>query len=130
MSNTSYNYENDLPCLPINRNLTSHILKTATHNVHSFANSVKQQLLVQIYFLHHLDIIGIQETDLNNKLAKSLPQALNLHYQIFLNHNQSTQKSGFGVGIILKKHLADHVFKCQGDLGRYIYVDLQFRNKY
>ena len=77
MSNTTYNYENDPLSPPINRNLTSHILKTATHNVRSFANSVKQQLLVQIYTLHYLDVIGIQETDLNNMLAKSLPQVLN-----------------------------------------------------
>jgi exonuclease III len=102
---------------PFNHNTINRILKTATHNVRSFTNPTKQQMLMQIYFLHHLDIIGIQETDLNNSQSKSLRRTINSNYQIFLNHNQSAQKSGFGVGLIIKKHFADHVYNCQGALG-------------
>ena len=77
MSSTTFNNENDSSDPPNYHNITNQIFKTATHNVRSFTNPVKQQLLVQIYTLHYLDVIGIQETDLNNMLAKSLPQVLN-----------------------------------------------------
>ena len=32
----------------------------------------------------------------------------------------------FGVGLLIKKHLASHIYKHAGNLSRYIYVDLQF----
>ena len=88
---------------PSNSNTINRILKTATHNVRSFTNPTKQQMVLQLYSLYHLDIIGIQETDLYCLQSKSLKCTLNSNYQIFLNHNQSAQKSGFGVGLIIKK---------------------------
>jgi exonuclease III len=109
MNNTTNNNNGNTSNSPFNHNTINRILKTDTHNVRSFTNPIKQQMFMQIYFLHHLDIIRIQETDLNNSQSKSLRRTINLNYQIFLNHNQSAQKSGFGVGLIIKKQFADHV---------------------
>ena len=104
-----------------------HYLKIASHNVRSFNDSFKQKFLTNLYLLNNLDIIGLQETNFNtNKDASLLRFTLPPSFIPFLEHNQSRQQVGFGVGLLIKKHLANHIYKHAGNLGRYIYVDLQF----
>src|SRR3970040_1693649 len=105
----------------------SHNIKIATHNVRSFNDTFKQKYLTNLYLLSHLDIIGLQETNFNsNKDTSRLRFSLPPSYIPFFEHNQSTQQVGFGVGLLVKKHLANHIYKYAGNLGRYIYIDLQF----
>ena len=118
--NTSHHL-NTIPPSPFNS------IKTATHNVRSFNDPFKQKFLTNLYTLNQLDIIGLQETNFSSKkdvttLRFSLPPS----YDSFFEHNQSRQQVGFGVGLLIKKHLANHIYKHAGNLGRYIYVDMEF----
>ena len=121
--------EHNSPPIPNPSNLNNNppILNIATHNVRSFNDSFKQKYLTNLYLLNRLDIIGLQETNFNsNKDTSHLRFSLPPTYVPFLEHKQSTQQVGFGVGLLIKDHLANHIYKHAGNLGRYIYIDLQF----
>src|SRR4051794_8124111 len=44
------------------------VFKIATHNTRSFLDSLKQQLLVNLYSINHLDIVALQETNFTSSL--------------------------------------------------------------
>ena len=106
------------------------IFNIATHNTRSFTSPHKQQTLFDLYSLYNLDIIALQETNFNNPShTHSLkPICLN-NFVPFFNTNPSTQSMGFGVGFLIKKHLADHVFHHSSFLHRIYSIDFQFKNK-
>src|SRR3954468_17081130 len=84
-------------------------LNIATHNAQSFTSPHKQQILYNLYNIHKLDIIAIQKT--NFKHTSNLCSLKPICYNIFIpffNIDPSTQLLGFGVGFLVRKHLADH----------------------
>src|SRR5829696_7403618 len=102
-------------------------LTFATHNVRSFTNIAKQHFLLSLYSAYNIDIIGLQETNFKQTHAKIFNSTHSSHISFF--SSTPRQKMAFGVGLILKKDIAHHVFKHNTKLDRLIYIDLQFANK-
>src|SRR3954467_7049274 len=83
----------------------------ATHNTRSFLDPLKQQLLVDLYSINHLDIVALQETNFANSLhCFPLKTICNNNFIPFFSTDTDTRRSGFGVGFLVKKYLADHIF--------------------
>lgn len=105
-------------------------INIATHNVRSFLQSHKQQALINHYNFDKLDIIGIQETNFkSHNDVLNFNNSTSSQYTSFFNF-EDTQSSGTGVGLLINKRLADHIYKHNGKYGRIIFVDFQFRNKF
>src|SRR4051794_41112034 len=102
-------------------------LTFATHNVHSFTNIAKQHYLLSLYNSYNIDIIGLQETNFKKVNAASFNPSHPQYISFF--SLTPRQRTAFGVGLILKRNIAHHVFKHDTKLDRLIYVDLQFANK-
>ena len=101
-------------------------INIATHNVRSFLQIHKQQALINHYNFDKLDIIGIQETNFkSNNDVLSFNNSTASQYISFFNF-EDTQISGTGVGLLINKRLADHIYKHNGKYGRIIFVDFQF----
>src|SRR5215216_2375642 len=112
---------------PNNPSTLTPTINIATHNVRSFSNSFKQKLLTNLYLCNHLNVIGIQKTNFkSNRDISALRFALPPSLVPFFEHKQNSQQVGFGVGLLIRKSLADHIYHHAGNLERYIYVDLQF----
>src|SRR3954451_22869957 len=102
-------------------------LTFATHNVRSFTNTAKQHYLLSLYDSYDIDIIGLQETNFKQQNAASFNPTHSQYISFFSSIPR--QRTAFGVGLILKKNIAHHVFKHDTKLDRLIYVDLQFANR-
>jgi exonuclease III len=103
------------------------ILKIGTHNVQSFHNKVKQQQILNTVDNLKLDIFGISETNLTEKHIKHVARSLDKSYDYFFSAGD--RRLGSGVGIIINKSISQHVFNSFGHKGRFIYIDLQMKNK-
>ena len=103
----------------------------ATHNVRSFTNIAKQNSLVALYSSLNLDIIGLQETNFSSHSHSTFNRTFSNKFTGFFGSSSTSQlqKSGFGVGLLLRPHLANHVFHHESKDNRIILVDLQFANK-
>src|SRR5688500_1756324 len=98
--NTNNNNTNNKPTLIF--------FNIASHNTRSLLDSLKQQLLVDLYSINHLDIIAVQETNFTTPTHHfPLKSICNNKYMSFFSTNPDTQHSGFGVGFLVKKHLTD-----------------------
>jgi endonuclease/exonuclease/phosphatase family metal-dependent hydrolase len=115
---------------PPNTKMVPLIINIATHNTRSFTLPHKQQILFNLYSLYNLDIIALQETNFNNPShTNSLKFICSNKFVPFFNTGPSTQSMGFGVGFLVKKHIADHIF-CHSSFFHRIYsIDFQFKNK-
>src|SRR6266511_5923890 len=103
------------------------ILKFGTHNVQSFHNKVKQQQILNTIDTLNIDIFGISETNLTDKHVKHVARSLDKSYDYFFSAGE--RRLGCGVGIIINKSISQHVFNSFGYKGRFIYIDLQMKNK-
>src|SRR5688572_1557454 len=103
------------------------ILKIGTHNVQSFHNKVKQQQIINTIDNLKIDIFGLSETNLTEKHIKHVTRSLDKSYDYFFSAGD--RKLGSGVGIIINKSISQHVFNSWGFKGRFIYLDLQMKNK-
>jgi exonuclease III len=102
-----------------------------TLNVRTFTDNTKQQVLFNTFINHNFDIIAIQETNISNlKQSKAFSKSLPPTHKSFLSHHTDSQRIGFGVGLILKKEYADHVYHHHTEKGRFQLLDLQFKNKH
>src|SRR5688572_30437182 len=101
-----------------------------SHNTRSLLDPHKQQLLVDFYSINHLDIIALQETNFTTPLHHfPLKSICENKFKFFFSTDSDTQRSGFSVGFLIKKHLADHIFHYSSLFNRIFYLDLQFKNK-
>src|SRR3990170_473844 len=103
------------------------ILKIGTHNVQSFHNKVKQQQIINTIENLKLDIFGISETNLTEKHIKHVTRSLDKSYDYFFSAGE--RRLGSGVGIIINKSISQHIFHSFGYKGRFIYIDLQMKNR-
>jgi len=103
------------------------ILKIGTHNVQSFHNKVKQQQILNTIDTLNIDIFGISETNLTDKHVKHVARSLDKSYDYFFSAGE--RRLGCGVGIIINKSISQHVFNSFGYKGRFVYIDLQMKNK-
>ena len=106
-------------------NLTPYLsLSFASHNVRSFTNIAKQHSLIEQYLSLNIDAIGIQETNFLSQHIRPFNQEHKSNFVGFFSSDPSPNKTGFGVGILLRPFLANHVFYHKQLLNRIIYVDL------
>ena len=112
-----------------NQNISN--LSFASHNVRSFNHITKQTALLDLYSLHKLDIIGLQETNFTLSSIRPFNSAFSSKFFGFFGSQpiNNKQQSGFGVGLLLQPHLANHVFHHESKFNRIILVDLHFANK-
>ena len=103
-------------------------LNIATHNVVSFNDPVKQEQIIQNCILNNIDITGISETNLPNDQLRHINKSLDKTFTYFFNSARSKCR-GNGVGILVNSSLASHIFYHHGKHGRYIFIDLQLKNK-
>jgi exonuclease III len=118
------NTNNDLPSPPP-------LISFATQNVRSFTNAAKQNSLIEFYSSLKLDIIGLQETNFSQSSIRSFNRMFSSTYTGFfgLPSDSHSQKTGFGVGLLVRPYLANHIFHHETKHNRIIIVDLQFSNK-
>src|SRR5215204_5911957 len=106
------------------------VFNIATHNTRSFLDPLKQQLLFDFYSINSLDIIALQETNFTTPLNYfPLKTICNDKFIPFFSVDTDTRRSGFGVGFLVKKYLADHIFHHSSYFNRVFCLDFQFRNK-
>ena len=115
-----------------NKNIkyTPTLLNIASHNTRSLLDPHKQQLLVDIYSINHFDIIALQETNFTAPLQHfPLKSICNNLFLPFFSTDPESRRSGFGVGFLVRKHLADHIFFHSSFFNRIFHIDFQFKNK-
>ena len=98
-----------------------------THNVRSFTNVAKQNHLLSLYSSFNIDIIASQETNFKPHHIKSFIPSHPTYISFF--SSTPNQRTAFGVGLIIKKNIAHHVFRHETKFDRMIYIDMQFTNK-
>ena len=105
------------------------VFNIASHNTRSLLDPLKQQLLVDLYSINSLDIIALQETNFVTSLQHfSLNNICHDKFIPFFSADTETRRSGFGVGFLVKKYLADHVFHHSSYFNRIFCLDFQFKN--
>ena len=87
----------------INSNHNISDLSFASHNVRSFNHITKQTALLDLYLLHKLDIIGLQETNFTYSSTRPFNSAFSSKFFGFFSSRpiNDTQQSGFGVVLLL-----------------------------
>ena len=106
-------------------------LSIATHNVRSFTNVAKQNILIELYSSLDIDIIGLQETNFTQTHINPFNLTFTSQFHGFFSTpiQPSSQATGYGVGLLFNKTLTNHIFRHEILLNRIITVDLQFTNK-
>jgi len=104
-------------------------LSFASHNVRSFTNTAKQHTLIENYLSLNIDAIGLQKTKFLSQHIRPFNHEHSSNFVGFFSSDSAYNKTGFGVGILLRPFLANHVFQHKHLFNRIIYVDLQFTNK-
>src|SRR6266511_2438059 len=128
-SKTNHN-DNPDDNIPLTDSLLSNpdSFNIATHNVVTFKDPVKQNQIIQHGIINNIDIIGISETNIPHHQIKHVKKNLNNTYTCYFNAAKSKCK-GNGVGLLVKSSIASHIFYSYGNHGRYIFIDLQLKNK-
>ena len=103
-------------------------LTIATHNVQSISNHIKQNQLLQHMLLNNIDVLGISETNLKLQEAKTFHLHNNSDYTYFFSSNKE-QPIGSGVGLIVKKNIAMHIFNHGNVNGRMIFIDIHSKGR-
>src|SRR3990170_6616142 len=103
------------------------ILKIATHNIRSLCSPLKQQLLIQTLENYKIDIMGISETNLSTRKLRHIHRKLDVNYNYFFSADKRYR--GSGVGILVHRSIAAHIFNSYEYKGRFLYIDLQMKNK-
>src|ERR1044072_5568805 len=98
----------------------------ASHNIISFTDYTKRLQIINESMSNNNDILGLSETNLTSKQSKFIRKELLPNYHSFFS-SASDRCKGTGVAILLKNHIASHVIKSKGNMGRYVYVDLAFK---
>src|SRR5947209_2372924 len=120
MSHTNIDYiEEDINNLLANILQQMHIIENtfllATNNIRGFCELTKQTQLINFIESNNIDIMSISETKLTSRTAEFI---LKNHddYLSWWNCDNLNQAS-FGVGLIIKKHIAQYVQSVKGFKG-------------
>ena len=127
MSHTDIDYiEEDIDNLPANISQQMHIIGNtfflATNNIRGLCEPTKQTQLINFIESNNIDIMGISETKLTSRTAEFILKNYD-DYLSWWNCDDSNQ-AGSGVGLIMKKHIAQYVQSVKGFKGQLIYTDL------
>jgi exonuclease III/ribonuclease HI len=126
-----YDSEEDIDNLPeqisIQLSSINNTFTIATNNVRGLCETVKQQQFMTFIETNNIDVMGVSETKLNSRAAEFIYKN-NESYLSWWNCDNSNQ-FGSGVGLIIKKNIAQYVQAVQGHNGRYIYADLYMKGR-
>src|SRR3990170_1610215 len=103
-------------------------LNIATHNIVTFRDNIKNDQILQHALINNIHILGVSETNVPLKQISLIKKHLNPSYTYFFNSNKISSK-GNGVGLFVHNSIKDYVFYSHGNLGRYVFIDLQLKNK-
>src|SRR3989337_4166884 len=103
-------------------------LNIATHNIVTFRDNIKNDQILQHALINNIHILGVSETNIPFKQISLIRKHLNPSYTYFFNSHAKHSK-GNGVGLLIHNSIKDHVFYSFGNNGRYIFIDLQLKNK-
>ncbi|CAI2194726.1 7835_t:CDS:2, partial [Funneliformis geosporum] len=126
MINAGQLHDSHLP----NRPNSLHTLNIITHSILSFKDTVKQQLLMNLYEQYNANIIALQDIKLTYSTVRALKLTLDKSYTILTNTQLDSNEYNTRVALIFKKYIADHIFNHGSFWGRIIYTDIQLQNKY
>ena len=112
---------------PDDHNIHNNYISIGIHNVRDFNVISKQRVFFDEYTDLNLDIIGLTETKLANKLSK-FTQQNNKIYKSWWTGIEDQNKTG-GIGIAIKFGLHKHVIRIITKLGRLISMNLMFKEK-
>jgi exonuclease III/ribonuclease HI len=109
-------------------NILGNTFSVAMNNVSGLNDTVKQSQVMTLLETYNIDIMGVAETKLKTRTAEF----------IFKNHPNylswfecdDIHPDGSGIGLIIKKDIAQYVQVVKGHKGRVIYADLFMRGKY
>src|SRR4051812_24255143 len=115
---------------PTNTNTAPFVLNIATHNTRSFTSPHKQQILFNLYNIHKLDIIALQETNFKNTAhLYSLKPIFSDKFISFFNIDLSSQIMGFGVGFFVKNTWPITCFTTPLSITEFIYSIFNLKTK-
>src|SRR3990170_2543454 len=103
-------------------------LNIATHNIVTFRDNIKNDQIIEHALINNIHILGVSETNIPFKQISLIRKNLNPSYTYFFNSHAKHSK-GNGVGLLIHNSIKDHVFFSYGKDGRYIFADLQLKNK-
>src|SRR3990170_1255500 len=103
-------------------------LNIATHNIVTFRDNIKNDQIIEHALINNIHILGVSETNIPFKQISLIKKNLNPLYTYFFNSHKSSCK-GNGVGLLVHNSIKDHIFYSSGNIGRYIFIDLQLKNK-
>ena len=88
---------------------------------------MKQLQIIHEAYFNNIDILRLTETNLPSQSIKHQKSYLPKEYVYFFE--SSTSYKGSRVDLCIKQHIADYVFYHYDNYERYIYIDLQLKNK-
>jgi len=103
-------------------------ISIATHNIISFNDYTKRLQIINESLSNNIDILGLSETNLTSKQSKFVKKELIPKYNSYFS-SSSNKCRGTGVAILLTPILNAHVIHSKGNNGRYIYIDLAFKQR-
>src|SRR6266511_908311 len=103
-------------------------LNIATHNIVTFKDNIKNDQILEHALINNIHILGVSETNIPFKQISLLKKNLNPLYTYFFNSHRNHSK-GNRVVLIIHNSIKDHVFFSYGKDGRFIFIDLQLKNK-
>src|ERR1044072_3998900 len=95
-----------------------------TQNIQGLNTLSKQDQILQTMSINNIDILGLAETNLTDRIAKQIYKK-NQHYIAYF-HNKTEHPRGSGVGLIFSSKYARNIHKVQGYKGRSIHADSYF----
>src|SRR6266511_5412827 len=103
-------------------------LNIATHNIITFRDNIKNDQIIEHALINNIHILEISETNIPSKQIPFIKKNLNPMYTYFFESNKDKSK-GNGVGFLVHNSIKDHIFYSSGNKGRYLFIDIQLKNK-
>src|SRR6266511_3662964 len=116
------------PSLTFSLLSNSDSLNIATYNIITFRDNIKNDQIIEHALINNIHILGISETNIPFKQISFIKKNLNPIYTYFFESNKDKSK-GNGVGFLVHNSISDYIFYFFGNKGRYLFIDLQLKNK-
>ncbi|CAB4399760.1 unnamed protein product [Rhizophagus irregularis] len=102
------------------------VLKIATINI-KHLTTIKKEDIIGLIKIKNIQILGVSETWLLHKQSTFQFLSDRQQYTTFFNNEHYNQK-GKGVGLIVKKNIAQYIYRNGSYNGRIIFIDFMFKH--
>ncbi|CAB5186423.1 unnamed protein product [Rhizophagus irregularis] len=102
------------------------VLKIATINI-KHLTTIKKEDIIDLIKFKNIQILGVSETWLSHKQSTFQFLSDRQQYTTFFNNEHYNQK-GKGVGLIVKKNIAQYIYRNGSYNGRIIFIDFMFKH--